>query len=146
MKIGELSALTGAPVETIRFYEAEGLLQPPLRTSSNYRLYDVEHTRRLSFVLRCRSLDMAHDEIRALLRLQDHPERPCEEVDALLGEHAQHIDDRISELKELRKQIREIRASCQTSGSIGQCGALESLRRTTGANPTAKSGRGRVHR
>lgn len=146
MKIGELAALTGAAVETIRFYEAEGLLQPAERSVSNYRTYGPEHTKRLWFILRCRSLDMALDEVRGLLRLQDHPHKTCEEVDALLMEHGRHVDERIAELKELKKQILEIRTSCLGSGSIGDCGALEALRQTTGANPSRRGNHGRVHR
>ena len=146
MKIGDLATRTGATVETIRFYEAEGLIQAPERAANNYRTYGEEHIKRLSFILRCRSLDMAHDEIRALLKLQDEPGRTCVEVDTLLAEHGQHIDERIAELKELRKQILEIRSSCASSGCIGDCGALASLRQTTGANRTARANRGRVHR
>ena len=39
MKIGILAEATGTPVETIRFYEREGLLPPPARAENNYRMY-----------------------------------------------------------------------------------------------------------
>ena len=104
MKIGELTARTGCPAETVRFYEAEGLLQAPERASNNYREYGEAHVSRVSFVMRCRSLDMAHDEIRVLLRLQDEPGTPCEEVRAMLDEHANHVDVRIAELNALKPQ------------------------------------------
>ena len=71
MKIGELSSLAGCSVPTVRFYEAEGLLQAPMRAANNYRHYGQEHVDRLAFIVRCRSLDMPHDDIRALLQLQD---------------------------------------------------------------------------
>lgn len=134
MKIGELAALAGCQVPTIRFYEAEGLLQAPSRTASNYRDYGDTHLDRLAFILRCRSLDMSHDEIRVLLHLQDDPERPCDEVNALLDAHARHVERRIAELKALRKQLQTIRNTCAGGVCIGDCGALESLRSTTGAN------------
>src|SRR5690606_6258277 len=102
MKIGELAARTACPVRTIRFYEAEGLLQPPERRANNYRDYSDAHVNRLAFIIRCRSLDMAHDEIRVLLRLQDEPSMPCDEVNALLDEHARHVVARIAELKGLK--------------------------------------------
>ena len=146
MKIGELAARAGCQVETIRFYEAEGLLQPPERAANNYRAYGEEHVSRLGFILRCRSLDMAHDEIRVLLRLQDEPGKPCNEVKVLLDEHARHVDARIAELRTLKKQIHDIRVACTDGECIGACGALESLRRTTGANPSRRGHVKGVHR
>ena len=139
MKIGELATLTSCPVQTIRFYENEGLLQAPERGSNNYRSYRDEHVKRLQFILRCRSLDMAHDEIRILLRLQDDSSRSCDEVNALLAEHARHVQARIAELKALEQQIKLIRKACAGGISIGACGALESLRSNTGATTTKRS-------
>lgn len=146
MKTGELSARTGCPVETIRFYEAEGLLQTPERAANNYREYSEEHVSRVNFVMRCRSLDMAHDEIRVLLRLQDEPGTSCDEVKAMLDEHARHVDARIAELRALKSQIRQIREACADGECIGACGALESLRCTTGANPPSRGHVRGVHR
>ena len=50
MKIGELALLTKTPVETIRYYEREGLLQQAPRSEGNYRIYAPEHAERLAFV------------------------------------------------------------------------------------------------
>jgi len=135
MKIGELAVLAGCPVPTIRFYEVEGLLQAPARTDSNYRVYGHQHVDRLTFLLRCRSLDMSHDEIRVLLQLQDDPTRPCDEVNALLDAHSRHVQRRIAELKTLRRQLETIRSTCAGGVCIGDCGALESLRSEIGCNP-----------
>jgi hypothetical protein len=68
MKIGELAILTHTPVETIRYYEREGLLPEAARTGGNYRIYDQAQAARLSFIRHCRGLDMTLDEIRTLLR------------------------------------------------------------------------------
>lgn len=70
MRIGELAKATDTQVETIRYYEREALLPQPGRTEGNYRVYGPEHVERLSFIRYCRSLDMALDEIRALLRMK----------------------------------------------------------------------------
>jgi DNA-binding transcriptional MerR regulator len=68
MKIGELAILTHTPVETIRYYEREGLLPEAARTGGNYRIYDQAQAARLSLIRHCRGLDMTLDEIRTLLR------------------------------------------------------------------------------
>lgn len=139
MKIGDLAKRTGCPVQTIRYYEAEELLQSPQRETNNYRSYTQAHVDRLNFIVRCRSLDMAQEEIRTLLRLQDEPLRPCDEVDALLEAHLQHVTTRIATLQALKRQIQAIRATCAGGSCIGECGALESLKNATGASDVTHS-------
>jgi DNA-binding transcriptional MerR regulator len=73
MKIGELARLVGTNVETIRYYERDGLLPEISRTEGNFRIYGEAHAERLSFIRNCRSLDMTLDEIRVLLRFKDSP-------------------------------------------------------------------------
>ena len=87
MKIGELAKLTDCQVETIRYYEREGLLPEPARSEGNYRLYTQAHVERLTFIRNCRSLDMTLEEIRSLLNLRDSPQDQCESVNALIDEH-----------------------------------------------------------
>lgn len=139
MKIGELSSLAGCSVPAVRFYEAEGLLQAPLRAANNYRQYGQQHVDRLAFIVRCRSLDMSHDDIRALLQLQDDPAMSCDEVNALLDDQMRLVEQRIAELQALRKQLRAIRSTCAGGVCVGDCGALESLRSATAASwPTVR--------
>ncbi len=91
MKIGILAEATGTPVETIRFYEREGLLPPPARAENNYRMYLPVHVERLAFVRQCRNLDMTLDEIRALLALRESPAQDCGDINTLLDEHIGHV-------------------------------------------------------
>lgn len=62
MKIGELAQVAQCTVETIRYYEKEGLLAAPTRTSGNFRVYGPEQVERLRLIRNCRALDMSHDE------------------------------------------------------------------------------------
>lgn len=139
MKIGELSTLTGCPIQTIRYFETEKLLQPPLREANNHRSYNQGHVDRLNFILRCRSLDMAQEEIRTLLTLQDDPTRPCDDVNALFEAHLHHVTARIKALQVLKRQIQGIREACAGGMCIGDCGALDSLKHLTGANEVGHS-------
>lgn len=127
MKIGALAAATGTAVETIRYYEREGLLPPAPRSDSNYRLYGSEHTERLSFIRHCRSLDMTLDEIRVLLRFKDAPGEDCGDVNALLDEHIGHVAARIRELKQLERQLKALRETCPVVQAAGHCGILNEL-------------------
>ena len=109
MKIGDLAAATDTSVESIRFYEREGLLTGPARSAGNYRIYDEGHAQRLSFIRHCRALDMNLDEIRVLLRFKDAPEQNCAEVNALLDDHIGHVATRIRELRKLDTELRALR-------------------------------------
>lgn len=131
MKIGELAAATSTPVETIRFYERQGLLPEPARTDSNYRVYGPGHTERLSFIRHCRSLDMTLDEVRVLLRFKDSPTENCGEVNHLLDEHIGHVSTRISALKSLERQLKELRGMCPRTQPTSDCGILTELSSTS---------------
>lgn len=127
MKIGELAAATGTPIETIRYYERDGLLPPPGRSDGNFRIYDDTHLARLTFVRHCRALDMNLDEIRVLLKFRDGAEGDCGEVNALLDEHISHVQARIRELRSLDKDLRALRDLCQEAQDPSQCGILNGL-------------------
>lgn len=129
MKIGELANATGSQVETIRYYEREGLLPTPGRTDGNYRVYDDLHVRRLAFIRHCRCLDMTLDEIRVLLHYKDAPQENCGQVDALLDEHIGHVVRRIKELKTLERELRALRETCSEGRSAADCGILGGLER-----------------
>ena len=137
MKIGDLAKATSTPVETIRYYEREGLLPAAARTDANYRHYSDAHTQRLQFVRHCRSLDMSLDEIRALLAFQDAPGDNCADVNALLDAHIDHVAQRIRELRTLEKQLKALRAQCIGVLGGAHCGILEGLAvQSAGAPPS----------
>ena len=127
MKIGNLATASATPVETIRYYEREGILPKPGRTLGNYRVYEENHLERLQFVRYCRGLDMSLDEVRVLLRLKDSPDENCGEVNLLLDEHIGHVSRRIRELRVLEKQLKEVRQTCGQTRSAEQCGILSEL-------------------
>lgn len=127
MRIGELCQATGVGIETIRYYEKEGLLPAPARTGNGYRNYDQVHLERLSFIRRCRSLDMALDEIRELLHFKDAPAENCGDVNTLLDTHICHVAARIHELRALEKQLKSLRERCYDGQDAAHCGILNEL-------------------
>jgi Cd(II)/Pb(II)-responsive transcriptional regulator len=137
-RIGDLAARLTVPVETIRYYEHEGLLPKPARSAGNYRLYSNIERERLEFILNCRALDMTLLEIGNLLRLRDAPEQGCAEVNITLDEHIEHVTERIRVLRGLQVQLKALRTRCETPSTARDCGILQELsepqtRRTTEA-------------
>ena len=129
LTIGTLAKRAECQVETIRYYEREGLLPTPARSAGNYRLYGPTHVERLSFIRRCRSLDMTLDEIRTLLNFCDAPMSNCAEVSSLLDEHIHHVADRIAQLRRLERQLKDLRGLCASPGHAVGCGILKEMSR-----------------
>lgn len=127
MKIGEMAKHVGIPVETVRYYEKIGLLPEPDRDASGYRSYRSHHLDRLLFIRRCRTLDMAQEEIRELIRLADQPEADCSNVDALLARHLEHVRERLSELRRLEQTLEQLQSACSEGRTVSECGILDGL-------------------
>ena len=127
MKVGELALVARCTVETVRYYEREGLLPAPERTAANYRHYAQAHLDRLRFIRNCRALDMTHAEIRALLEMIDHPAGDCRAINELLDQHIEHVEARIGELRQLQQQLVTLRQRCQNERPIDACGILLGL-------------------
>ncbi len=142
--IGALARDADCPPETIRYYEREGLLPQTARTGGNYRLYSRTHFERLVFIRNCRSLDMTLDEIKQLLRFRDAPQSECGGAHALIEEHIEHIEQRISELQRLRKQLRTLRRRCQPVPDAKKCGILDELGHES-SNSGSGSRKARAH-
>jgi Cd(II)/Pb(II)-responsive transcriptional regulator len=122
----------GCTVETIRYYEREGLIPEPARSEGNYRLYDGGHQERLTFIRNCRALEMTLDEIRLLLGLKDLAGHDCSEVNALLDKHIGHVAERIARLQRLEGQLIGLREQCRRIDSVEECAILRELSGTGG--------------
>ncbi|TDQ58111.1 DNA-binding transcriptional MerR regulator [Mesocricetibacter intestinalis] len=112
MRIGQLAKAVGCTIETIRFYEKQGVLPKPERGANNFRRYSEEHLRCLSFICYCRSLDMSLKEIKMLLSLEHSGEEQAQEIDSLLERHIQEVAKRIHELDHLRIELIRLRQRC----------------------------------
>lgn len=130
MKIGELASQAGCDVQTVRFYEREGLLEEPARTVSGYRTYDARHLSRLNFIRHCRSLDISLPEVRQLLDFAADPVASCAPVNDLLDGHIALVRSRIQALKALEKQLVALRKTCDGDASH-PCAILESFMSAT---------------
>lgn len=125
MKIGDIAKRTGLKIETVRFYESEGLIDPPLRSGGNYRLYDQSHLNRLSFVKRSRDLGFTLDQVRDLLRLADDPRGSCAEVDAMAVQQIAAIDRKLADLQTLREEVA--RWGHRDATTIADCRLIDAL-------------------
>jgi DNA-binding transcriptional MerR regulator len=126
LTIGQLGQATGTKIETIRYYEKIGLLPAPKRTAGNYRSYAAEHLQRLGFIRRARELGFTIEDVRELLKLAAHGERPCEQVDQFVARHLETTERKIQALTRLRRELRDTLDSCK-GGRIAECRVVQAL-------------------
>lgn len=127
MRIGELAKATGVDVETIRFYEREGLLPPPQREANGYRRYTRTHLERLSFIRHCRALDISLTDVRRLLDFMSRPGEDCGDINALIDAQLERVRARLQSMRALERQLEALRAQCEVHHPVEQCGILHEL-------------------
>jgi MerR family transcriptional regulator, copper efflux regulator len=127
MMIGEVARRAGVSVETIRFYERQGLVPEPPRTPAGYRQYPEETVSRLRFIQRAKQLGFSLREIAGLisLRLADDASSPdvCARAVTKLGE----IDEKIRDLERMRESVAMLVEACSGSGVMDGCPILVAL-------------------
>jgi Cd(II)/Pb(II)-responsive transcriptional regulator len=127
MRIGELAAQAGVDVQTLRYYEREGLIEAPARTASGYRSYGPVHVERLNFIRHCRSLDMALADIKRLVALSRDKTVSCDEVNGLVHAHLERVRTKRAALARLEKQLATLDRQCASGHRVADCGILEEL-------------------
>lgn len=127
MKIGKLAKVSGCSIQTIRYYEKEGLLNPPSRSEGNFRLYDEKALKELEFVKHCRSLDIPLSDIKTLLELKNRPEESCSSINNLIANQLGLVNQRIKELKVLKSELQIMEKACSTDNTVERCGIMRTL-------------------
>lgn len=127
MQIKALAQATGVEVETIRFYEKQGLLPKPLRKDNGYRDYGASHLEQLSFIRHCRALDMPLADVARLLAVVDRPLVLCDTVDGLIAGQIARVRARLKSMQALERQLLQLQARCDGTHARHACGILTEL-------------------
>ncbi len=144
IRIGVLANHYQVSVETLRFYESEGLITPKHRSPSGYRLYSCDDQQRLNFILQAKKVGFSLQEIKQLLSLRaDKDAHTCEEVKSYTGKKIQEIESKIADLVSIKVALNNLyQACCGGSESATDCTILSSLDKKqlfTAANTSASS-------
>lgn len=127
MRISELAKATGVDLETIRYYEKQGLLPAPAREENGYRSYTGEHLERLSFIRHCRALDIPLADVRRLVAFIASPAEDCGDINLLIDQQIARVKARLKSMRALEKQLSQLRASCDDRHHGKECGILHEL-------------------
>ena len=127
LTIGQLARSGGATVETIRYYEREGLLEAPNRSASGYRAYEADAVQRLVFIHRAQELGFTLKEIRDLIALQTDQTADCTAVRAAALEKLDVIAGKLSQLQQMKAALETVVASCTGTRPMAECEILDCL-------------------
>jgi DNA-binding transcriptional MerR regulator len=123
--IGEAARQSGVSIETIRYYEREGIVPAPGRAASGRRLYSRDEIGTLRFIKRCRDLGFSISDIRTLMKLAAGRERSCVDVGRLGNAQLAETQRKISELVRLEAALAELTRNCDAGKT--KCGMLVAL-------------------
>lgn len=127
LRIGELASKGKVNLETIRYYEREGLMRPPQRTSSGHRAYAPGDVLQLHFIKHSQALGFTLTEIKELLALKVAPNQPCIDVVHQLEAKAHEVRAKIAHLQAIERTLIKMKASCEGQCSMSECPILERL-------------------
>lgn len=151
LRVGEAAADLGVGVQTLHYYEREGLIPPPPRSESGYRTFPPDLMERLRFIRRAQALGLSLAEIRETLELAEVGESPCGRVQAALARKLEEVDRRLTELLAFRDQLHHLIESApglQAESPAGRvCTIVEHADPISGvevsSKPLARARRGR---
>ncbi len=124
---GELARQGGVNIETVRYYERRGLLPEPPRSQSGYRLFSKDDLRRVRFIKRAQELGFSLKEIQELLALRVEPQSTRADVRQRAEAKIANIDEKIRQLRAMKKSLQRLTASCSGIGPACGCPILESF-------------------
>ncbi len=127
LRTGQVAKASGVNIQTVRFYEREGLLAPPRRSASGYRQYTDDAVRVVTFVQRAQELGFTLREAKELLRLRSLGPKRAEAAKAAAEKKIRAIDEKLRGLTAMRAALSSLVESCRRSGDRVTCPILEAL-------------------
>jgi MerR family copper efflux transcriptional regulator len=127
MNIGRLAELAAVNIDTIRYYERQGLLPPAARTASGYRQYQSADLERLRFILRSKDLGFTLTEIGDLLSLTKDRDSDMRGVKQKAEQRLEQVEQKIAELRRVRKGLKKLIDACPGKGEMNSCPIVAAL-------------------
>lgn len=139
LSAGELAREAGVSTDTLRHYEAKGVIKRPPRRANGYRLYPSETLPRVLLVRRALVIGFTLDELAEILRVRERGGAPCRRVRALAADKLAGVEQRLAELTSLRDELRATLRSWDArlakTPSHRRSGLLENLNLSPGPEP-----------
>lgn len=135
MTIGLLAKKSHVTVETVKFYEKEGLLPKPPKPQSGFRSYPQDYVSRIYFIKRAQELGFTLREVKELLRLKVEKKATCDQVMKKADQKIAEVDQKIKDLQQMKESLKQIRECCEDGDlSLAECPILECFETTGGCS------------
>lgn len=131
----ELARQGDVNLETVRYYERQGLLPKPPRTGAGYRQFPSDAVQRVRFIKRAQALGFTLAEIKELLALRIDPAGSCHDVESRARAKIADIEQRMIALKGMKRALSQLVASCGDGTTSKECPILEALEHPDDAEP-----------
>lgn len=126
--IGSLARQARVGIETIRFYERQGLIPEPARRPSGYRQYPAGSVSQILFIRRAKELGFSLREIKELLSLRVQPGSTRGDIRSRAEAKICNIEEKIRTLQKMKKALVKLVASCKGGARpASECPILEAL-------------------
>ena len=127
LRIGEVAKNSHVGVETVRFYEREGLISLPKRSVSGYRQYSESVIKQIQFIQHAKTLGFSLKEIRELIKLKNTRDARCKSIKATAKAKIADIQEKIDSLERMKIALQPLVAQCKSSDPISDCPILNAL-------------------
>jgi len=129
LTIGQLAKTAEVGVETIRYYEREGLIGTPTRSASGYRLFHLDVVDRFGFIKRSRELGFTLKEIKELLHMSGDKQSTAGEFKHIAENKIEQINEKIASLESIRDALQTLTSCCPGgSAHTEECPILATLK------------------
>ena len=127
LNIGQVAKQTGVTVETVRFYEKQGLIAAPQRTDAGYRQYPLDTVKRVRFIQHAKEVGFTLKDIGELLALRQKPGTSCTDIKLHATQKIEEVDQKIQDLNRIRDALGRMVMKCSGRGDLSECPILEEL-------------------
>jgi MerR family mercuric resistance operon transcriptional regulator len=124
LKTGEVAKCASVGIETVRFYERQGLIEAPVRTAAGYRQYPPATVLRIRFIKGAQQAGFSLPEIKELLLLRVDSTTRCEDIRVRAEAKIQVIEEKIAALENVKGALVELTAACRGKSDISECPIL----------------------
>jgi MerR family transcriptional regulator, copper efflux regulator len=138
LKIGKVAEQGGVNLQTIRYYEREGLLPRPPRLASGYRMFPEDTVPCIRFIKRAQELRFTLAEIRELLTLRVEKGRGSSEVRSLAESRIADIEGKTRRLTAMKSALSELARRCFDHSPASECTILRSIEAEDGFHMSLK--------
>ncbi len=127
LSIGQVARRAGVGVETVRFYERQGLLEKLPRKESGYRQYPPEAVSRLHFIKKAKEVGFSLKEIKELLSLRLDSAATCQDVRSRAEAKILDIEQKLQALTRMKQALTDLTKACSGRGSVSECPILQAI-------------------